>query len=84
MTILYSMGLNSEATVPYMHGRVPPVDATDTAPEKAYAVPSQTPRPVPMPKKAEVTTAILLCLRQMMVKMTGMTPGHVRTPGEGQ
>lgn len=84
ITTLYSNGLNKDATVPYIQGRVPPVDATVTSPEKAYAEPSQTPRPVAIPRNAELIAASLVCLRQIMVKISGITPGHVRIPVESR
>lgn len=69
--MVYGKRLNNAASVSCIQSKIPALDATDTSLEKAYAVPSQILRPVPMPQRVEVMTAILRYLHQTVMKMTG-------------
>ena len=76
----YGTGDNAEAMVPYTQGKILPVDATVISPENAYADPSQTAKPVAMPRIGAIIAAALLCRRQRIANAVGNIPGQVMTP----
>ena len=49
-------------------------------PYRAFAEPSQTARPVAIPRSGEMMAAAALWRRQRIVNAVGKIPGQVRTP----